>query len=61
MPCGTPGAGNHSGETQEQGGQAGGIGDLYRPEEVVADERTDPVPCRWSLALQGGTTGGGGE
>lgn len=59
--CGTLGAGViHPGETQEQGGQAGGMSicmDTYR---------TDPrlilsfhvVPGQW--LLQGGTTGGGG-
>ncbi|MDR1893054.1 MAG: xylulokinase [Oscillospiraceae bacterium] len=59
--CGTLGAGViHAGETQEQGGQAGGMSiclDTYR-----ADERlilsAHVVPDRW--LLQGGTTGGGG-
>ena len=59
--CGTLGAGViHSGETQEQGGQAGGMSictDQYR-----ADERLilgfHVVPDCW--LLQGGTTGGGG-
>lgn len=59
--CGTLGAGVlHPGETQEQGGQAGGM-------SICLDEyRADPrlilgfhvVPDRW--LLQGGTTGGGG-
>lgn len=59
--CGTLGAGVlHPGETQEQGGQAGGM-------SICLDEcRTDPrlimsfhvVPDRW--LLQGGTVGGGG-
>ena len=59
--CGTLGAGVlHSGETQEQGGQAGGM-------SICIDEYTkDPrmilsfhvVPGKW--LLQGGTTGGGG-
>ncbi len=59
--CGTLGAGViHSGETQEQGGQAGGMSicmDKYK-----ADERLilgfHVVPNLW--LLQGGTTGGGG-
>lgn len=59
--CGTLGAGViHSGETQEQGGQAGGMSictDTYR-----ADERLilgyHVIPGHW--LLQGGTTGGGG-
>lgn len=59
--CGTLGAGVlHDGETQEQGGQAGGMSiccDSYR-----ADERLilgfHVVPGKW--LLQGGTTGGGG-
>lgn len=59
--CGTLGAGViHPGETQEQGGQAGGM-------SICIDEyRADPrlilsyhvVPNQW--LLQGGTTGGGG-
>lgn len=59
--CGTLGAGViHPGETQEQGGQAGGM-------SICLDEyRADPrlilsyhvVPNQW--LLQGGTTGGGG-
>jgi len=59
--CGTLGTGVvHSGETQEQGGQAGGMSiclDTY-----IADPRMilgfHVVPNRW--LLQGGTTGGGG-
>lgn len=59
--CGTLGAGViHPGETQEQGGQAGGMSictDTY-----IADERLilgyHVVPGQW--LLQGGTTGGGG-
>ncbi len=59
--CGTLGAGViHSGETQEQGGQAGGMSvctDSYK-----ADSRLilscHVVPGKW--LLQGGTTGGGG-
>ncbi len=59
--CGTLGVGViHPGETQEQGGQAGGISictDAYR-----ADPRLilsfHVVPNQW--LLQGGTTGGGG-
>lgn len=59
--CGTLGAGVlNTGETQEQGGQAGGMSicmDTYR-----ADKRLilgyHVVPGRW--LLQGGTTGGGG-
>lgn len=59
--CGALGAGVlHSGETQEQGGQAGGMSicmDTYQ-----ADPRLilgyHVVPGRW--LLQGGTTGGGG-
>lgn len=59
--CGTLGTGVlHAGETQEQGGQAGGM-------SICLDEyRADPrlilsyhvVPGKW--LLQGGTTGGGG-
>ena len=60
--CGTLGAGViHSGETQEQGGQAGGMSictDTYQ-----ADERLilgyHVIPGHW--LLQGGTTGGGGS
>ena len=59
--CGTLGAGViHAGETQEQGGQAGGMSiciDSYK-----ADPRLilscHVVPDKW--LLQGGTTGGGG-
>ncbi|MBE5979908.1 MAG: carbohydrate kinase [Paenibacillaceae bacterium] len=59
--CGTLGAGViHGGETQEQGGQAGGMSiciDSYK-----ADPRLilscHVVPGKW--LLQGGTTGGGG-
>ena len=59
--CGTLGAGViHPGETQEQGGQAGGMSicmDKYK-----ADPRLilgyHVVPGQW--LLQGGTTGGGG-
>ena len=59
--CGTLGTGViHAGETQEQGGQAGGMSictDTYR-----ADPRLilgfHVVPDQW--LLQGGTTGGGG-
>ncbi|MBQ9064596.1 MAG: xylulokinase [Blautia sp.] len=59
--CGTLGAGViHPGETQEQGGQAGGMSiclDTYK-----ADPRLilgyHVVPSLW--LLQGGTTGGGG-
>ena len=59
--CGTLGAGViHPGETQEQGGQAGGMSicmDAYK-----ADPRLilsfHVVPGKW--LLQGGTTGGGG-
>lgn len=59
--CGTLGAGViHPGETQEQGGQAGGMSicmDTYK-----ADARLilgfHVVPGQW--LLQGGTTGGGG-
>lgn len=59
--CGTLGAGViHNGETQEQGGQAGGMSiclDSYK-----ADKRLilsyHVIPGKW--LLQGGTTGGGG-
>ena len=59
--CGTLGAGViHPGETQEQGGQAGGMSicmDAYK-----ADPRLilsfHVVPGKW--LFQGGTTGGGG-
>lgn len=59
--CGTLGAGVlHDGETQEQGGQAGGMS------ICISRYRADPslilsshvVPGRW--LLQGGTVGGGG-
>ena len=59
--CGTLGAGViHPGETQEQGGQAGGMS-ICR-DESNADPRQilgyHVVPGQW--LLQGGTTGGGG-
>lgn len=59
--CGTLGAGViHPGETQEQGGQAGGMSICI--EEYKADPRLilgfHVVPGQW--LLQGGTTGGGG-
>lgn len=59
--CGTLGAGVvHAGETQEQGGQAGGMSICI--EEYAADPRLilgyHVVPNQW--LLQGGTTGGGG-
>lgn len=59
--CGTLGAGVlHAGETQEQGGQAGGMSICM--EEYAADPRLilgyHVVPNKW--LLQGGTTGGGG-
>ena len=59
--CGTLGAGViHSGETQEQGGQAGGMS--ICTDEYKADPRLilsyHVVPGKW--LLQGGTTGGGG-
>ena len=59
--CGTLGAGVvHEGETQEQGGQAGGMSICI--EEYAADPRLilgyHVVPNQW--LLQGGTTGGGG-
>lgn len=59
--CGTLGAGVvHPGETQEQGGQAGGMSICL--DEYKADERLilsyHVVPDLW--LLQGGTTGGGG-
>ncbi len=59
--CGTLGAGViHPNETQEQGGQAGGMSICL--EEYSADPRLilsyHVVPNRW--LLQGGTTGGGG-
>ena len=59
--CGTLGAGVVSpGQTQEQGGQAGGMSICI--DEYAADPRLilgfHVVPGRW--LLQGGTTGGGG-
>lgn len=59
--CGTLGVGViHDGETQEQGGQAGGMSICM--DHYCADERlilgTHVVPGHW--LLQGGTTGGGG-
>jgi len=59
--CGTLGAGVlHDGETQEQGGQAGGMSICM--EHCHADPRLilsrHVVPDRW--LLQGGTVGGGG-
>ena len=59
--CGTLGAGVvSSGQTQEQGGQAGGMSICI--DQYAADPRLilgfHVVPGRW--LLQGGTTGGGG-
>lgn len=59
--CGALGVGVlHDGDTQEQGGQAGGMS--ICTEEYKADARLilsyHVVPDRW--LLQGGTTGGGG-
>ena len=59
--CGTLGAGViHPGETQEQGGQAGGMSICI--DEYKADPRLilgyHVIPGKW--LLQGGTTGGGG-
>lgn len=59
--CGTLGAGvTEAGQTQEQGGQAGGMSLCL--DHYVADERLilgrHVVPGKW--LLQGGTTGGGG-
>ncbi len=59
--CGTLGAGViHPGETQEQGGQAGGMSICL--DEYKADERLilgfHAIPDLW--LLQGGTVGGGG-
>ncbi|MFV0466195.1 MAG: xylulokinase [Lachnospiraceae bacterium] len=59
--CGTLGAGViHPGETQEQGGQAGGMSICL--DQYAADPRLilscHVVPGSW--LLQGGTTGGGG-
>ncbi len=59
--CGTLGAGViHSGETQEQGGQAGGMSiciDSYKADKNLI-LGFHVIPDRW--LLQGGTTGGGG-
>lgn len=59
--CGTLGAGVlHHGETQEQGGQAGGMSiciDQYAADPSLIISR-HVVPGKW--LLQGGTTGGGG-
>lgn len=59
--CGTIGAGVlHNGETQEQGGQAGGISiciDTYKADpRLILSHYV--IPGSW--ILQGGTTGGGG-
>lgn len=59
--CGTLGAGViYSGETQEQGGQAGGMSicsDTYKADKrLILSHHV--VPGKW--LLQGGTTGGGG-
>lgn len=59
--CGTLGAGViEPGQTQEQGGQAGGMSICM--DEYIADERLilsfHAIPGRW--LLQGGTVGGGG-
>ena len=59
--CGTLGAGViHDGETQEQGGQAGGMSICL--DRYLADPRLilsfHVIPGRW--LLQGGTTGGSG-
>ncbi|MEE0811314.1 xylulokinase [Blautia sp.] len=59
--CGTLGAGViHPGETQEQGGQAGGMSICL--DQCKADPRLilgyHVIPGKW--LLQGGTTGGGG-
>ncbi len=59
--CGTLGAGVlHAGETQEQGGQAGGMSICI--DQYAADPRLilsyHVVPDKW--LLQGGTVGGGG-
>lgn len=59
--CGTLGAGViHAGETQEQGGQAGGMSICM--EQYQADPHLilgfHVIPGKW--LLQGGTTGGGG-
>ncbi len=59
--CGTLGAGVlHQGQTQEQGGQAGGVSictDEYVPAKNMILGR-HVVPGRW--LVQGGTVGGGG-
>lgn len=59
--CGTLGAGViHSGETQEQGGQAGGMSiclDTYKSDKRLILSH-HAVPGQW--ILQGGTVGGGG-
>ena len=59
--CGTLGAGViHHGETQEQGGQAGGMSictETYQSEKSLI-LGNHVVPNKW--LLQGGTTGGGG-
>lgn len=59
--CGTLGAGVlHNGETQEQGGQAGGVSictDTYKADpRLILSHYV--IPGYW--ILQGGTTGGGG-
>ena len=59
--CGTLGAGViHAGETQEQGGQAGGMSICL--DNYISDERLilsfHVIRDKW--LLQGGTTGGGG-
>ena len=59
--CGALGAGViHDGETQEQGGQAGGMSICLK--DYAADENLilsfHVIPRKW--LLQGGTTGGGG-
>ncbi len=59
--CGTLGAGViHAGQTQEQGGQAGGMSICMS--DYKADKRLilgyHVVPDKW--LLQGGTVGGGG-
>lgn len=59
--CGTLGVGViHSGETQEQGGQAGGMSICI--DEAKGEERLilSPHVVRDKWLLQGGTTGGGG-
>lgn len=59
--CGTLGAGViHAGETQEQGGQAGGMSictdDIFMDKRLILSAHV--VPGKW--LLQGGTVGGGG-